>query len=111
MYFYSFILKNLTRRPVRTVLTALGLAVAVGSMIALLALKNNVEDAATRAFNLRGVDLVVSQAGKTSQLNSDFSENLVEQARNLPGVSKEAGLSEAVVEVMSLMRENGTVQE
>ena len=35
MYFVTFILKNLTRRPVRTALTVLGLSVAIGSMVAL----------------------------------------------------------------------------
>ena len=43
MYFATFILKNLTRRPTRTALTVLGLAVAVGSMIALLGISHNVE--------------------------------------------------------------------
>jgi len=111
MHFATFILKNLTRRRTRTALTVLGLAVAVGSMIALLAVKNNVEDAALRSFNRRGVDLVVTQAGKTSELNSDFSEDLVEQARKLADVARDGGISEAVVEVMPLMRENGTVWE
>ena len=111
MHFATFILRNLTRRRTRTALTVLGLAVAVGSMTALLAIKNNVEDAALRAFNRRGVDLVVTQAGKTSELNSDFSEDLVEQARKLPGVDRNGGISEAVVEVMPLMHENGTIWE
>lgn len=111
MYFFSMVLKNLTRRPVRTVLTALGLAVAIGSMLALLAIQNNVEESAMRSFNRRGWDLVVTQAGKTSDLNSDISEELVELTRNIPGVDRNAGLSEAQIDLMPILRESGAVLE
>jgi len=111
MYFFSMVLKNLTRRPVRTVLTALGLAVAIGSMLALLAIQSNVEESATRSFNRRGWDLVVTQAGKTSDLNSDISEELVDMTRNLPGVDRKAGLSEALIDLMPILRESGAVLE
>ena len=54
MYFISFILKNLTRRPVRTALTVLGLAVAVGAMIALLGMSHNFEASLRDTFEKRG---------------------------------------------------------
>ncbi len=105
MYFVSFILKNLTRRPVRTALTVLGLAVAVGSMIALLAVSHNVERSVESAFDRRRIDLVVMQAGKSSGLNSDFSEYLVEEAKKLPEVDK---ISEGVVDVTDMTRDSGS---
>jgi putative ABC transport system permease protein len=105
------VLKNLWRRPGRTALTALGLAVTVGSMVALLAIRSNAEESATRAFNRRGWDLVVTQAGKTNELASDFGEDIVEQARNLPGVDRGAGTAESVLEILPLLRESGTVWE
>ena len=104
MYFVSFILKNLTRRPIRTALTVLGLAVAVGSMIALLAVSHNVEKSVEAAFDQRRVDLVVMQAGKSSGLNSDFSEFLVEEARKIPEVDK---VSAGVVDVTDMTRDSG----
>jgi putative ABC transport system permease protein len=64
MHFITFILKNITRRRTRTVLTVLGLAVAVGSMIALLGVTANAEKSAVDAFQTRRIDLVVQQAGQ-----------------------------------------------
>src|SRR5262245_58744520 len=108
MYFASFILKNLIRRPWRTVLTVLGLAVAVGSMVSLLAINHNVELAVSDSFHRRDVDLVVTQAGVVFETDSDFSEALVEKVRQLPNVG-EHGVSEALVTVEPLYREKGVV--
>jgi putative ABC transport system permease protein len=105
MYFVTFIAKNLTRRPTRTALTVLGLAVAVGSMIALLGISHNVNTSVEESFQKRGVDLVITAAGKPDQLNSDFSEKFVEDARNLPGVKE---LSPATVDLLNLTRDSGS---
>src|SRR6266702_652080 len=86
MYFVSLILKNLTRRPIRTALTVLGLAVAVGSMIALLGISHNVEVTVAEGFERRGVDLVVIQGGVPNQLDSDLDEKLVNKVRQIPGI-------------------------
>jgi len=104
MYFVSFILKNLTRRPVRTVLTVLGLAVTVGSMIAFLAISHNVNASAEQA--VQGFDLQVMQSGKSSGLNSDFSEALVERARKLPGVAQ---VAEGIADMADMRRSSGAV--
>jgi putative ABC transport system permease protein len=105
MYFATFIAKNLTRRPTRTALTVLGLAVAVGSMIALLGISHNVNTSVEESFEKRGVDLVITAAGKPDQLNSDFSEKFVEAARRLPGVKE---LSPATVDMLDLTRDSGS---
>jgi putative ABC transport system permease protein len=104
MHFITFILKNITRRRTRTVLTILGLAVAVGSMIALLGVSANAEKSAIDAFQTRRIDLVVQQAGRSSGLNSDFREYLVDEARKLPLVE---GVSAAVVNLVDVTRDSG----
>lgn len=91
MYFSTFILKNLWRRPIRTGLTVLGLAVAVGSMIALLAVSHNVERSVESAFDVRRVDLIVMQKGKPSGLNSEFREWFIEEAAKMPEVDRVSG--------------------
>src|SRR5437773_8732364 len=108
MYFATFILKDLTRRPVRTVLTVLGLAVAVGSMVALLAIRHNVERAVNRSFTQRGVDLVVTQAGRSSDLNSDFGESFLAMTRAMPDVAE---VDEAVVDVFNLTKDTGATDQ
>jgi len=88
MHFITFVLKNLTRRPTRTALTVLGLAVAVGSMIALLGISNNVERAVAESFERRGIDLIIMERGKPNQTDSDLDEKLVERVRKLEGVEQ-----------------------
>lgn len=108
MYFLTFVAKNLLRRRTRSVLTVLGLSVAVGSMVALLGISHNVSASVQQSFVKRGIDLVVTQAGKGSDLNSDFDQNLVDQARQIPGVT---GVDEAVVDVFNLVRDSGRTDQ
>src|SRR4051794_2803284 len=106
MHFTTFILKNLTRRRTRTVLTVLGLAVAVGSMIALLGVSDNVERAIRESFERRGTDLVVLEEGKPSQLDSDMSETLIERVRQIDGVEQ---ADCALASLLDLTRPSGDV--
>jgi putative ABC transport system permease protein len=108
MYFFSFIIKNLARRPIRTGLTVLGLAVAVGSMIALLGVSHNVEKSVESAFDVRRVDLIVMQANKPLGLDSDFSEFFIEETRKMPEVAR---LSEGVVSNANVQRDTGAVDD
>lgn len=106
MYFATFILKNLSRRPIRTGLTVLGLAVAVGSMIALLGVSHNVEKSVESAFDVRRVDLIVMQKGKPLGINSQFSEWFVEQTANMPEVER---VSEGAVGEANLQSASGSI--
>src|SRR5215207_10549042 len=108
MYFATFILKNLTRRPIRTGLTVLGLAVAVGSMIALLGVSHNVEKSVEAAFDARRVDLIVMQKGKPQGLDSEFREYFVDQVAKMPEVDR---VSEGIVGTANLLRDSGTVDD
>ncbi len=108
MYFVTFILKNLTRRPIRTGLTVLGLAVAVGSMIALLGVSHNVERSVESAFDVRRVDLVVMQKGKPMGLDSEFREWFVQETAKMPEVER---VSEGVVANANMLRDSGVVDD
>ncbi|MDB5306287.1 MAG: yknZ 1 [Gemmataceae bacterium] len=105
MYFVSFILKNLIRRPIRTALTVLGLAVAVGSMIALLGISHNVERAMSEVFEQRGVDLVVMEDGKPDQLRSEIDERVLDRVRAIEGVE---GVDAAMVDMIEIKRPSGS---
>src|SRR5690349_4525381 len=83
--FITFLLKNLLRRKARSVLTAGGVAVAVGAMVALLGVTDGFERSVAGAFQRRGVDLVVTAAGVINQLSSDLDEGVVERVRKMPG--------------------------
>ena len=49
--------RNLRRRPTRSILTVLGVAVAVGSFITLYGLSRSVNENVQQAFEERGTDL------------------------------------------------------
>lgn len=103
MYFVSFIVKNLTRRPIRTALTVLGLSVAVGSMIALLGISHNVEATVEEGFDHRGVDIVVLQRGVVEQTSSEVDEKLVDRVLKIPGVDPK-GVDAALISMTVLRR-------
>ncbi len=99
MHFVTFILKNLTRRPTRTALTVLGLAVSVGSMIALLGISENFRESMRDTFEKRGVDLVGVASGAADQLSSEVDEGIVDKLRTMPSV---AGVDAALVELSEM---------
>ncbi|OWK39371.1 ABC transporter permease [Fimbriiglobus ruber] len=101
MYFVTFILKNLSRRPTRTALTVLGLAVAVGSMIALLGISHNFTAAAIESFERRGVDLIVIPGGQADQLSGKIDEWVVDRVRGWEEID---GVAAAIVDVAEMWR-------
>jgi putative ABC transport system permease protein len=101
MYFVTFILKNLTRRPTRTALTVLGLSVAVGSMIALLGISDQFRRSVTEGFEKRGVDLVVVPGGQADQLSGKIDEWVVDRVRKMKGVK---WVDAAIVDVAEMWR-------
>jgi len=104
MHFVTFIAKNLVRRRVRSALTVLGLAVAVGGVVALLGISHNASRSVEASFERRRIDLIVQQAGKSSGLNSDFRDWFVEAARALPGVE---AVAEGVVNLTDITNARG----
>lgn len=106
MYFLTFLLKNLFRRKVRSGLTVMAVAVAVGTMVSLLSISHNFERANSEAFERRGVDLVVSKAGVANQLDSDLNEKVEIKLLALPGVQL---TTPGLVEMISYRRGNSDI--
>ena len=61
--------KNLRRRPVRSLLTAAGLAVAVAAIVALVGVAESFESSFLSLYTQRGADLVVQRRGGAVQLS------------------------------------------
>lgn len=86
MRFLSFVLRNLTRRPVRSALTVSGMALAVGAVVALVGISYGFQRSFLDMYEQRGVDLVVVRAGASQRLTSALDETLADRIRALPGV-------------------------
>ncbi len=86
MWFTTFLLKNLLRRKTRSLLTCFGVAVAVGTTVALLGLSDSFERGTLDALQARGIDIIVVEHGVLDQLSSDIQESASDKIRDLPGV-------------------------
>src|SRR5215210_6276969 len=86
MLFSEVIVKNLRRRWARTVLTILGLAVAVTATTTLWSIAWGYADSAKEFYSDRGVDIVVVRAGVANRLTSSLRLNLANRIKTLPGI-------------------------
>jgi putative ABC transport system permease protein len=78
---------DLLRHPVRTILTATGVALGVATIVALLSLTSGVERAATGLIHLGGAEVGMFQGGVGDLTASALPTDLVPRVRDTPGVA------------------------
>jgi putative ABC transport system permease protein len=103
MRFLTFVFKNLARRRGRTVLTVVGLAVAVGAVVALVGIAHGFERSFIDLFRGHGVDMVVVRSGVVDASMSSLDERLGERLRGVPGVRS---VSPVLMEAVSFPEHN-----
>ncbi len=99
MLFSQLIVKNLRRRWARTVLTILGLAVAVTATTTLWNIAWGYADSAKEFYSDRGVDIVVVRAGVANRLTSSLKSELAARLKTVPGVDDADGSLTEMVSV------------
>lgn len=103
MGFFSFIWKNLTRRPARSMLTMLGLSVAVTAVVALVGVSRGFEDSLSDLYTQRGVDMVVQRKGGNQRVNSGIDVGFRDKMLALEGVDSIDG---GLVDVIAFEEQN-----
>lgn len=98
MTLFQFTLKNLSRRPIRTVLTVLGIGVGIGAVVALMGMARGLGQSWTDAYKARGTDLVVRSAGG-GFMAQPFDSQLIDEIRKVPGIAAAANLLTEVLSV------------
>ena len=88
MRFYSFVLKNVVRRRVRSTLTVIGMAVAVGAVVALIGVSSGTERSFKDIYKRQNVAVLVEQRGAKQRLTSVLDEKLGLQIAKIPGVEQ-----------------------
>jgi putative ABC transport system permease protein len=88
MRFYSFVLKNVLRRRVRSTLTVVGMAVAVGAVVALVGISSSSVQSFLAIYRQQKVAVVVQQRGAKQRLTSALSERLGDEIAKIPGVKQ-----------------------
>jgi putative ABC transport system permease protein len=101
--FISLIGKNVLHRPVRTILTTLGLAIAIAAVTILVGISWNFERSFMTLYNSKGIDLVVVRAGNSNQLSSSLDEKLAERLRQFEGVAE---VAPSLVDTVAFEQEN-----
>lgn len=106
MTFVGFLIKNLLRRKMRTLLTVLGVAVAMATLVSLRGIAHGFETSFLNNFEHRGADLIVSAAGVTDQLRSDLDEKLGPRIAEIEGVAR---VIPGLLELVDIQRGDGTI--
>jgi putative ABC transport system permease protein len=97
MTLLQFTLKNLSRRPLRTALTVMGIGVGIAAVVALIGLARGLSQSWDDAYKARGTDLVIR---KGSGLQAQpFDAKLIDQVKTLPSVKAASNL---LVETLSV---------
>jgi putative ABC transport system permease protein len=91
MNLFGLALRNLGRRPVRTSLSILGVGLAVGSALALIALSRSIKDSTRDGMDEMGDDLAVMQKGASDIFGGFVPEQTVDRVAAIPGVVRVSG--------------------
>ena len=92
MRFSSLILKNLTRRRFRTLLTLSALATAIAAVVALLGIARGFTKSFAEVYSAHGIDIVVSRQGSADRLSSSVDLDFAQRIEALPAVDRAAGV-------------------
>ena len=98
MTFFNVVTRGLQRRPVRTGLTLLGIAVGIAAVVALIGLSRGLLTSWTAGMKSRGTDIVVHNM-RGSLTPKPFPASTRDRIKDLPGL---AGTSQGLVELMSI---------
>jgi putative ABC transport system permease protein len=83
--FTGFVLKNLQRRQLRTLLTLAGIGMAVGAFVGLVGFSSAFEQQWLRIYSSSGTDLAVIQG---TFLNTSMDESATAKLKDLPDVAQ-----------------------
>ncbi len=88
MHFFTIAWRNLIRRPIRTLLTVVGLAIAVATVVALVGISDGFERSYVDMFHDRQTELIVQRATTGDNLNRLLDPHLRPKIEQLPGVKE-----------------------
>ncbi len=88
---FTMALRNLARRPLRTLFTALGVAIGISAIIAIVGISAGMESSWEKALKARGTDLVVSSKS-SGMMPTPMDMELTARVAASPGVADATGI-------------------
>jgi putative ABC transport system permease protein len=98
MRFLTVVVRGLTRRPVRTGLTLLGISIGIAAVVALVGISRGFSKSWEKGMKARGTDVVVSNMG-SSLTPTPFDATVRDRIVHLPHVAETCSL---LVQLMSV---------
>ncbi len=92
MSFITLILKNLLRRPSRSLLTIIGIAIGIAAVVALTSLAWGFEQTWNNIYKARGTDIIVTKASTRSAMPAPFAISIRDELKAMPHVREVAGV-------------------
>src|SRR5262245_12838561 len=86
MWFSTFIFRNISRRPLRSLLTVFAIAIAIGSVVAFVGIANGFERTFLQLYANAEVDILVLRAGAGEKGKMTLSEDMKKDLRQITGV-------------------------
>ncbi len=86
MWFTTFLVKNLRRRPLRSMLTIIAIALGVGAVVSLVGISSGFKASFFKLYSATGVDLIVLKGRVGKQLESGIPETMCDRILTIPGV-------------------------
>ena len=99
MSLFSIVIRNLLRRPVRSLLTLVGIAIGIGAVVALTSLAWGFESTWTSTYRARGADLIVARITSRNPVPAAFPLPVVAELARLDGVRAAAGVLSDVMSI------------
>ncbi len=99
MRFFQFIIRNVMRRKFRSLLTGIGVAVAIMAVVGLLGVSNGFEKSSREMLHSRGVDLIVVRAGLGERATSRLDESVGQMIAKFPEIQEVSPLLEDSVKL------------
>ena len=91
MNLIGFAIRNLRRRSIRTALSIVSIALAVGGALALTAVSRSIEDSTREGMAEIGDDVVVTQRGASDIFGGFLPQQIVDRIALIPGVARISG--------------------
>ncbi len=91
MNLVGFAIRNLQRRPLRTSLSIIGIGLAVGAALALVAISRSIETNTQEGMDEMGGDVIVTQRGASDIFGGFLSPSISDQIARIPGVARVSG--------------------
>ena len=92
MTFFSFVLRNIARQRLRTLLTVVGIAVGITTVVALGAVAGGLRQTAGAMLRTGGADFIVAQKGSADLTFSSLAQKDWQAVAERPDVERATGL-------------------